>query len=172
MRLRNKRSGEIVELLAKPSFTIRNEDFLQSEVNTFNSLAELNADWEDYEEPKQQYYIKENGVIGTCGAIEDDIPDEMLSEMNQIGNYFESKEEAELVLRKLKAWKRLKDEGLKVVDYNGNIGELDQRTQEILYSDVCRGSVLVGLGNIHRKDLTQSIKKDIELLFLEVKHES
>ena len=42
------------------------------------------------------------------------------SEMDfEIGNYFSSKEEAELVVRKLKAWKRLKDKGLK---FKGIIG--------------------------------------------------
>ena len=57
MKLRNKKTGEIIELLAKPSFVKRNDDYLQSEVNTFNSLAELNEEWEDYEEPKEYWYI-------------------------------------------------------------------------------------------------------------------
>ena len=50
MKLRNKKTGEIIELLAKPSFVKRNDDYLQSEVNTFNSLAELNEEWEDVPE--------------------------------------------------------------------------------------------------------------------------
>ena len=33
--------------------------------------------------------------------------------MKQIGNYFETKEEADKVVEKLKAWKRLKDLGFK-----------------------------------------------------------
>lgn len=36
---------------------------------------------------------------------------------NQIGNCFETKEEAELAVRKLKGWKRLKDKGIKIIDY-------------------------------------------------------
>jgi hypothetical protein len=34
-----------------------------------------------------------------------------------IGNYFETKEEAELAVEKLKAWKRLKDKGVKIIGY-------------------------------------------------------
>ena len=33
--------------------------------------------------------------------------------MKQIGNYFETKEEAELAVEELKAWKRLKDKGFR-----------------------------------------------------------
>jgi hypothetical protein len=33
--------------------------------------------------------------------------------MKQIGNYFETKEEAEKAVEKLKAWKRLKDKGFR-----------------------------------------------------------
>ena len=100
MKLRNKKTGVIVFV----------EDTSSLE---YHSIAELNEDWEDYEEPKEQYYIKENGTIDTCGAIEDDMPDEMLSEMKEIGNYFETREEAEKAVEKLKAWKRLKDKGFK-----------------------------------------------------------
>lgn len=114
MKLRNKKTGEIIK--SGDMYNIMSYDEYQDRIKkeySYNSLAELNEEWEDYEEPKEQYYIKENGVIGTCGAIEDDIPDEMLSEMKEIGNYFETKEEAEKAVEKLKAWKRLKDKGLK-----------------------------------------------------------
>ena len=35
-------------------------------------------------------------------------------ENKEIGNYFETKEEAERVVEKLKAWRRLKDKGFKL----------------------------------------------------------
>lgn len=35
----------------------------------------------------------------------------------EIGNYFSSREEAELAVRKLKAWKRLNNCGLKFIDW-------------------------------------------------------
>jgi hypothetical protein len=39
--------------------------------------------------------------------------------MKSIGNYFESKEEAEKAVEKLKAWKRLKDKGFKFLGVKG-----------------------------------------------------
>lgn len=94
-----------------------------SRTQRIESIEELTSRFEDYEEPKEQYYIKENGTIGTCGAIEDDIPDEMLSEMKSIGNYFESEEEAEKAVEKLKTWQRLKDKGFRFtgvgIEYGG-----------------------------------------------------
>ena len=41
MKLRNKKTGEIVEAT---DFNI---------ISDYNSLAELNEEWEDYEEPKE-----------------------------------------------------------------------------------------------------------------------
>ena len=110
MKLRNKETGEVIELLAKPSFVKRNDDYLQSELNTFNSLAELNEEWEDYEEPKEVWFISNNGQIH-----EEDGHDKYREERKEIGNYFETKEEAELAVHKLKAWKRLKDTGCKPI---------------------------------------------------------
>ena len=113
MKLRNKKTGEIVELLAKPSFVKRNDDYLQSEVNTFNSLAELNAEWEDApEEPKEWYwFIEDNGIMQRSCHYEDLHPT-LDKARKEIGNYFETKEEAEKAVEKLKAWKRLKDKGV------------------------------------------------------------
>jgi len=118
MKLRNKKTGEIIELLAKPSFVKRNDDFLQSEINTFNSLAELNAEWEDMPEESVKPYWFINDLDGepmkcdlkNCGKSNFI---EWSKHRKQIGNYFETKEEAEIAVAKLKAWKRLKDKGLR-----------------------------------------------------------
>lgn len=110
MKLRNKKTGEIVELLAKPSFVKRNDDFLQSEVNTFNSLAELNEEWEDYQEPKEYWFVDYDGGIVPFSKMKETATDKS---MKQIGNYFETKEEAEQAVEKLKAFKRLKDLGFR-----------------------------------------------------------
>ena len=78
---------------------------------TINSLAELN-EWEDYEEPKDFWYIdNECGVM--CESTDPSLWDKKyaIEFMKQIGNYFETKEEAEKAVEKLKAWKRLKDSG-------------------------------------------------------------
>ena len=97
MKLRNKKTGEIVDsiqpILGKGGYSIK----------------ELNEEWEDYEEPKKYWYITGEG--DTC---RDDIKySEWIEERKSIGNYFETKEEAEKAVEKLKAWKRLKDKGFR-----------------------------------------------------------
>lgn len=123
MKLKNKKTGEIVDLVeivmiddTSYEFYLRLSD---NEGRTFkvgfNSLADLNAEWEDYEEPKDFYYINENG--GVCKYVTSDPDGEDLTYMSyqkQIGNYFSSREEAEKAVKKLKAWKRLKDKGFKL----------------------------------------------------------
>lgn len=102
MKLRNKKTGDIYEL---------NEFCLYDDKGFakrpfLKSLTELNEEWEDYEEPKEYWYIRYDGCITiTCGGLDDG--------MKQIGNYFETKEQAEKAVEKLKAWKRLKDKGFK-----------------------------------------------------------
>lgn len=96
MKLKNKKTGGIIILI----------DHI---FDDYKNLAEFNEEWEDYEEPKEYWYIDCYGEIHTMfGEPKSDIMCRKL-----IGNYFETKEEAELALRKLKAWKRLKDKGFK-----------------------------------------------------------
>ena len=69
---------------------------------------------EDYEELKDHYYIGMIGVVNIVEALEftsDFIDDKIVPQLKQVGNYFETKEEAEKAVEKLKAWKRLKDKG-------------------------------------------------------------
>lgn len=47
MKLRNKKTEEIVD---RVDITIREEGVVFNNNETYNSLAELNAEWEDYEE--------------------------------------------------------------------------------------------------------------------------
>ena len=77
----------------------------------YNNLAELCEKWEDYEEPKVYYYISDFGAIRECeiGKYPEDEEDR-----KQIGNYFSSREEAEKAVEKIKAWKRLKDKGVRI----------------------------------------------------------
>ena len=93
MKLRNKKTGEIVSLEGELLFD--NEVML---LKQYNSLAELNEEWEDYEEPEST--IKDvwfNSTIANGHFVEID---------------FISDEEAEKAVEKLKAWKRLKDGGI------------------------------------------------------------
>lgn len=110
MKLRNKKTGEII---IPTDYTLATyDDGIKYGRHIYYSLAELNEDWEDYEEPKEYWYIEPNGVIARidewdfCTEADREI-------MKQIGNYFETKEEAEKVVEKLKAWKRLRDKGFR-----------------------------------------------------------
>ena len=81
----------------------------------FLSLEKLADEWEDYEEPKECWYIDCDGKVYEPTRLQESD----LDRMEEIGNYFESKEEAEKAVEKLKAWKRLKDRyGL---DFNGMV---------------------------------------------------
>lgn len=105
MRLRNKKTGEIIEFDAiLPVKDVAGDSVAHLE---YGSLAELNEEWEDYEEPKRKHwYMTSWGEVWQYG-------DDPLHEEWRItlGNDFETKEEAEQAVRKLKAWKRLKDFG-------------------------------------------------------------
>ena len=99
MKLRNKKTGEIIE------HGIR---VIGSDSNIYNSLAELNADWEDApEEPKVIIKVEKN--MGSAY-----LHIKCLTE-----------EEAEETVRKLKAWERLKDAGLKIDGWDGYVHTSD-----------------------------------------------
>lgn len=92
MRLKNKKTGEIVSLEGELLFD--NEVML---LKQYSSLAELNAEWEDYEEPK--------GILYITPPI-NKYDNSVLIELN-------THEEAEKAVKKLQAWKRLKDKGVR-----------------------------------------------------------
>jgi hypothetical protein len=84
-------------------------------ISDYNSLAELNEEWEDYEEPKEYWYIDYDGGI-LCGELDNSSAEKMMISM---GNHFETIEEAEKAVEKLKAWKRLKDKGFRFTGVAG-----------------------------------------------------
>ena len=124
MKLRNKKTGEIVELCGINLINGRAFVRFDDEKGTFKvearSLAELNAEWEDYEEHKEWYwFIEDNGVIQRSCHYEDLHPT-LDKARKDIGNYFNTREEAEKAVEKLKAWKRLKDKGFKFDNFVRN----------------------------------------------------
>lgn len=109
MKLKNKKTGEIGNLknygedgriwvwignISKPEYR-------------YNSLAELNDEWGDYEEPKEYWYIDCDGEI----EHDKDQGTGFDKDCKEIGNYFETEEEAEKAVERLRAWTRLKDKG-------------------------------------------------------------
>lgn len=111
MKLRDKKTGAVYSI--EDIDLGNNVDGIWLGMTCYKSLAELNEEWEDYEEPKKYWYITGEGDI-----CRDDIEHgEWIEERKFIGNYFESEEEAEKAVEKLKAWKRLKDKGFRFKDY-------------------------------------------------------
>ena len=75
----------------------------------FETLKGMNKMFEDYEEPKEHYFITEYGEVFSLNEYEGLNNVANVEDYKTIGNYFETKEEAEKAVEKLKAWKRLKD---------------------------------------------------------------
>ncbi|MEE0887912.1 MAG: hypothetical protein U0L97_01710 [Candidatus Saccharimonadaceae bacterium] len=124
MKLKNKKTGEmgVINYFDNQSIVIypidENWNAKGDKKYVYHSLAELNEEWQDYEEPKDFWYIDDFMIVcGTEGEFT--TPDlasftkKDIEKLKAIGNYFESKEEAEKAVEKLKAWKRLKDKGFR-----------------------------------------------------------
>lgn len=105
MKVKNKKTGEIADIeINSHHLTIVYEDG-RVEQFFFDSLKDL-ADWEDYEEPETFWYMT------AWGDVKEYSQDQFaIKQKIAIGNYFDSREEAEKAVEKLKAWKRLKDKG-------------------------------------------------------------
>ena len=138
MKLRNKKTGEVVEWF-------NNTDGVFP-----NSLAELNEEWEDYQEQKGNWTIdpmNENYIDdGRYTA-----PDE-LERYEELGLKFNTEEEAEKAVEKLKAWKRLKDKGFRFEYYDYSDRDLHNHIQ---------------IKAITNREVEDSIlyKEDLDLLF-------
>lgn len=118
MKLRNKRTGKIATL----TLSSNGEDMIIMDNDMrihITKLSEL-KDYEDYEKPKEYWYIDYDGGI-LCGESDNSSAEKMMISM---GNQFDTLEEAEKAVEKLKAWKRLKDKGFRFTLTPG-VGSLD-----------------------------------------------
>ena len=109
MKLRNKKTGEILET-ARSSAVFKDRFKIYDEISNkyyvYDSLAELNEEWEDY---KDEYFKFTPALLdNTIVAL--------------IVDKKTSREEAKQAMEKLKAWKRLKDKGFRFLE-NKTIGE-------------------------------------------------
>ena len=122
MKLKNKKTGEIGYFCFanwdSPVLIIMDKNGVQ--LAKYNSLTELNEEWEDYEEPKEYWFIDFNGEIKEFEVL----GFEWKGWMKEIGNYFETREEAQKAVEKLKAFRRLKDKGFRFTITPG-VGSLD-----------------------------------------------
>ena len=99
MKLRNKTTGWITEDIMIDSN--EGEGIIISGI-CYDKISDIANEWEDFEEPKKKWLITEGGyILGYSPEIK--------NEGEKIGNCFETKEEAQKAVKKLKAWKRLKD---------------------------------------------------------------
>ena len=128
MKLRNKQTGEIIETVivdhgAEWEIEIRNV-YTNEDARIYNSLAELNADWEDAPEEAIQ-----NVFMGGCGRVYID---------------YATAKEAEKAVEKLKAWKRLRDNGFKIKGWKftpdmkqieGNYVKIEAEVPQILINE-------------------------------------
>lgn len=155
MKLRNKKTGEIWTL------TNRNEGTSAvlwvsngSQTHVIESIEELANNFEDYEEPKDYWWIR-SGMGDICEATDGVSCHDNFRK--SIGNCFETKEEAEKAVEKLKAFKRLRDKGIKTVEWTAGLGDDNYKI----------GEVMVGfdINGVHDGDVPNDIEKDLDLLF-------
>lgn len=137
MKLRNKKTGKVIDI--NLSVNMVDEDY----ISVYGSLEEFNEDWEDYEEPKYIWYIDWKGNVQVANYDND------WKNEKSIGNYFETKEEAEKAVEKLKAWERLKDNGFKFDRWN----------------NASAGSYRPIWFYFEKDTLLDDIKSDLDLLF-------
>lgn len=115
MKLRNKKTGEIWEFMAiQMDGTPKTNEATRGATSCFaSSIAELNEEWEDYDD--REIEVSQYGVTVEikCSSLQ---------------------ESAE-IYRKLKAWKRLKDKGFKFEGYGKDTiyFKLDEEYAEYTY---------------------------------------
>ena len=100
MKLRNKRTGEIIDV----------KDALTDSDDYPNHYV-INDDWKDYEEPKEYWAIDCFSPDGELVSQFGRCSERIIENRKQIGNYFETREEAEKEVEKLKIYNKLKQKG-------------------------------------------------------------
>ena len=124
MKLRHKITGMLGELFTSgTNGEIMNigVEFGNEHTCLYRSISELNSEWEDYEEPKVGYMI--DHMEEDCISADDSgYTGSDVERAKELGIWFETEEEAERAVEKLKAYKRLKDKGFRFVDFDWKNG--------------------------------------------------
>ena len=114
MKLRNKKTGKIGNFCYGHTNELcvswqKDDGFWEKQ--EYNSLAELNEEWEDYEE-ELLYVVSSEHRSGYQCVLKEDYP-EICKVAKELGIGFETEKECQKAVEKLKAWKRLKDKGFR-----------------------------------------------------------
>ena len=144
MKLKNRNTGVIGDLVAydadKGIFAVKAQG---GDRCYYYSLAALHEVWGDYEEPKVGYII--DPMVEDCVSEDDSgYEDPDVGRAKELGIWFETEKEAEEAVEKLKAWKRLKDNGFKFHDF----------IRDAIYYDISDEEI--------KKD---TVRNDLDLLF-------
>lgn len=117
------KAGEIFYLSDAGNLLRESDNIAAYSWTTLDKFPNILTDW--FEEVKEstrwkpevgyKYYLSDSN-----GSIYDSVwsNDYIDRNRSEIGNCFESREEAEKAVERLKAWERLKDAGLKFKDWN------------------------------------------------------
>lgn len=153
MKLRNKKTGEIAVI--RETIHLTKENDICCGMGSYNSLAELNEEWEDYKESKEYWFIDPM----VCGVYYTKIKkDEDLYDFNkQIGNYFETEEEAERAVEKLKAITRLSKCGFGFEGYTDRDRANGGDIEIYAHVDIPNNNLL--------EEAQPDMLKDLDLLF-------
>ena len=132
-------------------------------VHTFfyDDLKTFTNDWEDApEEPKEYWFIDEYGMVQQeIDYYYDENKSAVHDKRLEVGNYFQTKEEAEKAVEKLKAMAKLKEFGFRFIDW-----ELDMKT-------IADGKIWFDIGVNTEWDaerlleLKPEVKKSLDILF-------
>lgn len=109
MKVINKETGEIGYLYANKNENYNVLDENDKVLAVYETLEAVVEKWQDYEEPKS--------------GIKDVWFPDVIEGRNNVVISFETREEAKNAVRKLKAFKRLKELGFRFIDW-----ELDMKT--------------------------------------------
>ena len=115
MKLKNKKTGETITI--KDDRELALLKFVESSLPNGFILweeAKETTRWKP-DETQKYYYVDNDGLVRDDAWWNSAGVDQGRFET---GNCFQTKEEAEKAVEKLKAWKRLKDSGLKFKDWN------------------------------------------------------
>lgn len=140
MKLQNEETGQV------ENFCIDKDQICSCDrAFVYDSLTQLqDAGWKDYEEPPLFWYIDDYDTM--CGSVGEKqnlecntYTEQQVEKFKAIGNYFETEEEAEKAVEKLKAWKRLSKNRYLfgrfidlIYSLNANSREFDEYMDDIL----------------------------------------